>query len=156
MDGRVEFVNNRQKWLIWNNVSFFVIRDLISKGLKNCSYQDFKTNMNIICHLIFRILYVAYGFFQFFATWAGFVKIFHHDNIIILLTSCILGFFPFIGTLSGLYGAHIGWGWSLSYSLFIFIVPYFIANGPMFLIVFYDIYKDSRRWKMEKEQSRLV
>ena len=153
MDERAEFVKNKEIWSIYNKINFYSIRAKIDESFKKYSYQDFKNHMNIICHSSFRILYVFYGVLQFFATWAGLVKIFHHDNIVIQSASLILGFFPFIGTFSGLYGAYIGWDWSLSYSLFVFITPYFIVNGPILLIAFFDIYKDIKRWEMEKKQN---
>lgn len=139
---------------IWSN--YTVIKERICEGLKKYSYQDFKIHMNIICHLSFRIFYFCYGVLQFFATWAGLVKVFHHANIITMLASLVLGFFPFIGTLSGLYGAHIAWGWSLPYSLLVFLSPYFVANGPLLLIAFFDIYKDSKRLEMEKKQNMVI
>lgn len=117
--------------------------------VKKYSYEDFKDHMNSICHTAFKIFYVSYGIFQFFAIWAGFVNVFHHDNIIMLLASLVLGFLPFIGTVFGIYGAQIAWGWDIPYSMFIFIAPYFIANGPLLLIGFFDIYKDCKRWEEE-------
>lgn len=146
MDAREEFIEIQEFWSI-----YAVTKERVSEGLKKYSYEDFKTHMNIICHLSFKIFYFCYGVLQFFATWAGLVKIFNHDNIIIILASLILGFFPFIGTLSGLYGAYIAWGWGLAYSLFIFISPYFIVHGPLLLIAFFDIYKDSKRLRIKKQ-----
>lgn len=148
MDTREEFVDSQEIWSIYT-----VTNGRISEWLKKYSYQDFKTHMNIICHLSFRIFYFFYGVLQFFATWAGLVKVFNHDNLIVILASFVLGFFPFVGTLSGLYGAHIAWGWSLPYSLLVFIAPYFVAHGPLLLIAFFDIYKDSKRLEMEKTKT---
>lgn len=113
--------------------------------IKKYSYEKFKWDMNIFCHTIFRIAFVIYGFLQFFVTHAAFVKILHQDNIFIQLVSLILGFFPFIGTFLGVYCAQVAWGWDLPYSIIIFISPYFIAHGPLLLIAFVDIYKDSHR-----------
>jgi len=135
-----------------NKIDFVDKKSITGRVIKEYSYQDFKENMNIICHAFFRLLYVCYGLLQFFATWAGLVKVFHQDNLIILLTSLVLGFLPFIGTPFGIYGAQIGWGWDLSYSIFIFVAPYFVANGPLLLIAFFDMYKDGNRWKMEEKK----
>jgi hypothetical protein len=119
--------------------------------IKNFSYEDFKWNVNIVGHISFKIIYFCYGFLQFLATWSGFVKVFHHDNIIIQLASFVFGFIPLIGTGFGIFGAVVGWGWSLSQSILIFfIIPYFIVNGPLLMIGFYDIYKDCKRWQSEK------
>lgn len=145
-----KFIESLNIWTI-----FSVIKARINEWIKNYSYQDFKTHMNIICHFSFRIFYFCYGVFQFFATWAGLVKVFHYDNAILILSSFVLGFLPFVGTLSGMYGAHIAWGWSLSYSMFVFIAPYFLAHGPLLLIAFFDIYKDSKRLEMEKNKMPL-
>lgn len=147
MDTREEFAESQGFWLI-----YAVVKGMIGEGIKKYSYQDFKTHMNIICHFSFIIFYFCYGVLQFFATWAGLVKVFGHDSIIVILASLALGFFPFVGTLSGLYGAHIAWGWSLAYSLLIFISPYFVAHGPLLLIAFFDIYKDSKRLELEKNK----
>lgn len=152
MNERVGFIKSQVNWLIYNKVNFYAIKDSINDRFKKYSYLDFKTNMNTICNLVFKISYVCCSLLQFFATWAGLVKIFHNDNIILQLASFVLGFLPLIGTISGLYGAHIGWGWSLSYSLFVFIAPYLIVNSPMFLIAFFEIYKDVKRWKIKKKQ----
>lgn len=156
MDEVIEFVDNQGNWATYSKVFFAVIKRRISEILKKYSYQDFKAHMNIICHLFFRIFYLCFGVLQFFATWAGLVKVSHYDNIITLLASFVLGFFPFIGPFSGLYGAYIAWGWSLPYSLFVFITPYCIANGPLLLIAFFDIYKDSKRLEKEKKQTTVA
>lgn len=156
MDGIIEFVENQENYATYNNSIFAVIKRKISESLKEYSYQNFKHLVNIICHLFFRIFYFCYGILQFFATWAGLVKVSHYDNIITLLVSLGLGFFPFIGTFSGIWGAQTAWGWSLPYSLFIFITPYFVANGPLLLIAFFDIYKDSKYLKMSEKQNTVI
>lgn len=123
----------------------------VDENIKAYSYQDFKEDLNIFGDCCFKVLFVLYGFLQFFATWELMVKAFHHDNIIILLASIVLGFFPIIGTGFGIYGAYAVWGWDLSYAIFVFIVPYFIVNGPLLLVAFYEYYKDCKRWKAEEE-----
>lgn len=144
MDGRVGFAENKQNWSIYNKVNFVALNARISEEFKEYSYRDFKNHVNFVCQGFFLIFYICYGVLQFFATRAGLVKVFHHDNVIIQLASLVLGFFPVVGTFSGLCGAHIGWGWDLSYSSIVFISPYFLPHLPLFILAIFDIYGDSR------------
>lgn len=116
--------------------------------IKKYSYQDLKWHVNIIGHLSFKIIYVCFGCLQFFATWAGLAKFFDYDSIFIWLASLVLGFIPVIGTGFGIFGAHIGWGWSLFDSILIFfIIPYSICNVPIYIIGIIDMYRDWKRWQ---------
>lgn len=146
-------VDNYAESSVNSKIDFARKKDKFNIGFKNYSYQDFKEDLNIVCNLTFIIAYVCYGVLQFFATWAGLVTVFNHNSIVILLLSLGLGFFPFVGTFSGIGGACVAWDWSLSYSLLIFIAPYFIANGPLLLIAMVDIYKDWLRWKAEEKNN---
>lgn len=121
--------------------------------VRNFSYEDLKWHLNVFCHTVFRIMFVLYGFLQFAVTHAAIVKYIENDNIFICITSLVLGFFPFLGTISGIYCSQIVWGWSLPYSIFVFIVPYFIAHGPLWIIICVDIYKDSQRWRTEAKEA---
>ena len=119
------------------------------------TYWDFKEHANIICHTCFRTTYIACGILQFFAIWVGLTRISHHDNMLIMIASFILGFLPFIGALFGIISAHINWSWSFHYCLFVFIIPYFIANAPLFMIALYDFHKDQQHWKSYKKRLQL-
>lgn len=124
------------------------VDDCYDEEIARYSYQDFKEHVNIFGHISFIIIYFCYGFLQFFATWNVLAKVLHHDNIVISLVSLVLGFVPVIGTVFGIIGAHWGWGWHLSHSILIFfVIPYFIVNGPLLMIGFFDIYKDWKRWQ---------
>lgn len=151
MDERTILLENYSDLHSHNKVFFDLIKRHISQRVKKYSYEDFKWDMNILCHTIFRICFFVYGFLQSFALHDALVKDFHHDNIFILFFSYILGFLPLLGTFAGIYGSIVGWGWDLTYSLFIFITPYFIANGPLWMIICIDIYKDNMRWKAERK-----
>lgn len=121
------------------------------REIKKYSYQDFKWQLNITCHSLFRITYVLCGAMQAYATWCGLVDVFHRNNIVVLVTSIILGFSPVIGSGFGIYGAYTSWGWSLLHCFVIFIIPYFIVNSPLLMIAFVDMYKDWQRWQTEKK-----
>lgn len=128
-------------------IDFEAIKNNITNGIKNYTFKEFREHTNILCYFCFNTLYICYGFLQFLAIWTGLTKITHHDNIIIALISFILGFTPFIGPISGLFGAHIGWGWDYLYSLFFFIAPYFLVNTPIYMIILIEVCKDIKRWQ---------
>lgn len=148
------FLEGSDQWRIDNEINIEDKRNKDGKWYEIYSYQDFREIMNIICNVTFKICYIYFGTLQFLATKAAFIKMFHHDNLMVTLISFILGFFPFIGTFFGICGAHISFGLTLSNSLIIFILPYFISNGPMFLIIIYDINKDFKRWKAEEKMTK--
>lgn len=146
MNENAAFIQNYSKGCLNNTTN-----SIKNEEIKKYSYKNFKEHVNIVGHISYKILYVCYSFAQFFALHSALVKAFHNDNIIIMLTSFVLGFIPFLGTLFGIYGAHVGWGWGLSHAVLIFfVIPYFIVNGPLLMIVCYDIYKDWKRWQTEK------
>lgn len=150
MSENAVFIENYSEAYAKNKISF--ISSNANEKIEKFSYKKFKETVNIIGHISFKIIYVFYGFLQFFATWSGLVKTFHHDNIIIQLASLGLGFVPVIGTGFGIYGAHVGWEWNLFNSILIFfIIPYFIVNGPLLMIGCFDIYKDWKRWQSAKK-----
>lgn len=151
MNENAVFIENYVKGCFDNKINF-IRNKVINERIKKYSYKEFKEAVNIVGHISFIIIYFCYGFLQFFATWSALVKVFHHDNIIILLASLGLGFVPLIGTGFGIFGAHIGWGWHLSNCVLIFfVIPYFIVNGPLLMIAFFDMYKDWKRWQSEKK-----
>lgn len=152
MTEKAIFVEKEAKSYIESKRDFADKKSLFSAKIKGYSYQDFKWDMNIICHLTFKAAYVCYSVLQFFATWAGLVKISHTDNIFTFLISLGLGFLPFFGTFFGIFGAHTGWGWDLTYSFMVFLAPYVVVNGPILLIASIDIYKDWLRWKSEEAE----
>lgn len=125
------------------------------ENFEDFSYENFKWYTNIFCHTCFRVTYVCCGVLQFFAIWENLIKIFHDDNIIIMLISLISGLLPIIGTVCGIHAAHMHWNWSLSYCIFVFIIPYFVANSPLFMITVIDTHKDRQRWKAMKKKLQL-
>lgn len=142
------FIDSYSEGCIDNQMSFgcYVAAEKNTKF----TYKEFKEAVNICGHISFIIIYFCYGFVQTFATWGLFGKIFHQDNIITALGSVILGFLPVIGTGFGIFGAHSAWGWNLPNAILIFfVIPYFIVNGPLLMIGFYDMYKDWKRWQSE-------
>lgn len=150
MSERALFVENYAEKYIDNSINIALERSLSAKDVRKFAYEDLREVVNILCNLSLKILFVFYGFFQFSIIWDYFLKVFRTDNIITSLISLILGFFPFIGTICGIYGSHVCWGWSLFHSAFIFLLPYFIVNGPIQMIIIYEVYKDVKRWKSEK------
>lgn len=118
---------------------------------KKSFYENLREVINVFCNFSFEISYVCFGILQFFAIWTGLLNVFHNNNIITLLVSLGLGFAPFIGTVFGIWGAHAGWGWDLSRSIFTFVIPYVIVNGPISMIILYETYKDIKRWRAEEK-----
>lgn len=150
MNENAVFINDYSRECIPNNKISFITNKL-DEGAKKDSYKEFKESVNIVGHISFRIIYFCYGFLQFFVTWSALTKILHQDNLIIRLISFALAFFPVVGTGFGILGSNICWGWSLFHSILIFfIIPYFIVNGPLLMIAFYDMYKDWKRWNSEE------
>lgn len=121
-------------------------------GVKNYSYQDFRGHLNIFCHFCFRVTCICWGFMQFSAIWAGLIKVFHHESIIMPLISFILAFLPVAGPVLALICAHACWGWGLFYSMSFFILPYFLVNSPLQMIALFEFYKDWQRWKAEENR----
>lgn len=151
MSERALFVNEYAERCIDNNINFALERSLSAEDVRKFTYENLREVVNIFCALSLKILFIFYGFFQFSIIWDYFLKVFRTDNIITFLTSLILGFFPFVGTICGIYGSHVCWGWSLFHATFIFLLPYFIVNGPIQMIILYEVYKDIKRWKSEKK-----
>lgn len=116
----------------------------------NFTYQDLREVVNILCDLAFKVFFIGYGILQFFAISSGLLRIFHHDGILVLLISSVLAFLPVVGSILGAVGAYASWGWSIWNTLLVFSMPYLIIHGPMFMIIFFETYKDIRRWQAEK------
>lgn len=144
-------VENYPEYDICNEINFADQNMKVRSGIVKYSYEYYKENTNTVCYTAFKIIYFGYGFLQFSATWDCLAKTFHHDSVGILLTSIALGFCPFVGTIAGIIGANVAWGWDILYSLFIFLLPYMIVNGPIIFIILLDIYKDCKRWKAEEK-----
>lgn len=160
MDGKTTLVDNRLKKYVDSEEDFDFEAAIATKqiepeefhlpDLNSFTYQDLRETVNILCDWAFKVFFIGYGILQFFAISSGLLKIFHHDGIFTLLISSILAFFPFVGSVLGIWGACISWGWNLWNAIFIFTLPYFIIHGPMFMIILYESYKDIKRWQMEK------
>lgn len=143
------FIEDYSEGCISNRISFIKNRAIVA--FKEFSYQDLREIVVTVGYFAFKVIYIFYGIVQFLVTWNALAKVFHQSNVIIWLASLVLGFTPFVGTVFGIFGAHVGWGWSLLHSIMIFfVIPYTIVNGPVFMLVFYDIYKDCKRWQAEK------
>lgn len=117
---------------------------------RNYSYENLKWHLNIFCHTVFRIMFIVYGFLQSAVIHSAMVKTFNDDNVFVFALALILGFFPFVGTFLGIFCAQIVWAWNFPHSVFVFFAPYFIAHGPLWVIICVDIYKDSLRWRESK------
>lgn len=150
MNERALFIKEFAESCIDNKINFVIGN--APKRIINFTYQDLREVANIFCDLSFKTLYILYGFLQFAVVWNYFYKVFHTDNIISFLSSLILGFFPFIGTICGIYGAHVCLSWSLLKSALVFMFPYLIVNGPILMIILFELYKDIKRWRVKKCQ----
>lgn len=162
MDGKTVIVDNHLKRYVDSEMDFdfglenaqikeaFEAKEIEIEDL-HFTYQDLREVVNILCDLAFKAFFIGYGILQFFAISSGLLKIFHHDGILILLISSVLAFIPFVGSILGAFGACASWGWSAWHALFVFTIPYVIIHGPMFMIIFFETYKDIRRWQAEKQ-----
>lgn len=148
MNEKQTFVEELSEECTDNKMDFgFEIKDADAKKF---SYQNLRDMVNIFCNFSFNIFYVGYGILQFFAIWDGLLNISHHNSIIMLLVSLGLAFTPVVGTCLGIWGASSAWGWSLFYSVSIFIIPYFFVNVPLLIIALFEIYNDTKKWRTEK------
>lgn len=143
------FVGNITQKCLNTKIIFVSEKSSPKEELSKFSYQDLREIVNVFCDFAFKLSYVGYGVLQFFAILTGLSNVFHHSNVIMFLISLVLGFTPFIGTCFGIWGAHIGWGWDLFHSIFVFVIPYVIVNGPIQMIILFEAYKDIKRWKVE-------
>lgn len=114
-------------------------------------YVLFKDYVNYFCHACFRIVYVCLGVLQFFAIQSTFVQVLHFNNLTTPLISFVLAFVPVLGPILGLYGACLSWGWSTTYAVVVFILPYIFVHSPLFMVTFIDICKDWKRWQEEEK-----
>lgn len=114
-------------------------------------YVLFKDYVNYFCHACFRILYVCLGVLQFFAIKDAFIQVLHFDNVVTPVISFVLAFVPVLGPILGLWGACLSWGWSTSFAVIVFILPYIFVHSPLFMVTLMDVFKDWRRWKMEEK-----
>lgn len=113
-------------------------------------YVIFKDYLNYFCHACFRFIYLTLGVFQFFAIQNAFSQTFHSGNILISIVSFIFAYTPILGPILAIYGAYSCWDWEFSSAVVIFILPYLLVHAPLIMIVLLDIYKDTRRWKIEE------
>lgn len=150
MEERAIYLQNYSQLYLWAERHLAVKKSKISKRIKKYSYQNFKEHTNIFCHTCFRIVYVCFGFLQFFAIHDVLLKGFHHDNIIVLLFSLILAFLPVFGPFLAIFSSIVAWDWNFSYAVIVFILPYLIVHSPLSMITIVDIYKDWKRWQAEK------
>jgi hypothetical protein len=160
MDEKTILVDNRMKKYVDSEMDFdfetaLTTEKIEAKELKiidfnSLTYQDFKETVNILCDLTFKIFFIGYGILQFFAISSGLLRIFHHDSIFILLISTLFAFLPVMGSILGVWGACTSWGWNIWSSILIFSLPYFVVNGPLLMITFFETYKDMRRWQAQK------
>lgn len=158
MSGKTILVENRLKKYVDSEMDFNFETTETSEAeafktneINSLTYQDLRETVNVICDLFFKTFFVGYGILKFFAISAGLLGIFHHDNIFLLLISSLLAFLPIIGTLLGIWGSCTSWGWGIWNAIFIFTIPYFIVNCPIFMIIFFEAYKDIKRWQVEKQ-----
>lgn len=161
MDGKTILADNRSKMYVdsetesdfdfqTTSTSETIETDEFStESLNNFTYQDLRETINVLCDLAFKICFISYGILQFFAISSGLLKFLHSDNIFVLLISSVLAFLPVIGSLLGAWGACVSWGWGVWNSIVIFFVPYVIINGPIFMIILFEYYKDIKRWQKE-------
>lgn len=150
MDERALFFEESKQELIDKKVCFNLEKVPKKEIVNKFNYKNLREFINIFCNFSLKITYICFGFLQFSVIWSYFLNVFRIDNIFTFLISLVLGFFPFVGTFLGIYGAHICWKWSLSYSTFIFTIPYLIIHGPMFMIILFEAYKDIKCWHSKK------
>lgn len=112
-------------------------------------YVLFKDYVNYFSHACFRFVYVFFGILQFLVIKNIFAQFFHYDNAIISVISFILAVIPVFGPLFAMYGACSCWGWDVLQAVAVFVLPYLLVHSPLFIVTFFDIYKDYRRWKIE-------
>jgi hypothetical protein len=91
--------------------------------------MDYMEALKNIAAAVFPVAYFLLGLYQLGATYAGLSEWLGWHWIIAAPLSAILAYFPLLGTISGVMGAHYGWhwGWGASFALFF---------GPMLLILF--------------------
>lgn len=146
MNERTLLIENGSKRLIDKRI---INRSRVTDKVQKYSYQDFRMDINLVCHVLFKTVYICFGFLQSFAIFSGFLKVFHSDNIIIILSSLIFGFLPVFGPFLAIGSANIAWDWSFGHGFLMFVTPYLIVNSPLVMIILFDIYKDIKRWQAE-------
>jgi len=94
------------------------------------------------------IVYACVGVVQILATVSGI----QHATGLWWLVCWVIGIFlggiPGLGTALGIYGAHMGWNWSLSAAFILFLgIPgfFFLMGGTVILLVAFAAKRRSRR-----------
>ena len=72
------------------------------------------------------IVYFAMGLLQMAAIIGGIAEGLRVPGIVAFFIAFLIGELPLIGTVAGIYGAMVNWGFSLVGALSLFLIPYAI------------------------------
>ena len=70
--------------------------------------------------MLLGVSYFILGVVQFLATWTGIEVGLGFPSIIAFFLALFIGGIPVIGTITGVYGAVVGWGMPLLWALALF------------------------------------
>lgn len=73
------------------------------------------------------LIFLALGVFQMIATYAGLNTWLGLHWIVAGIGTLLLGWFPFIGTIIGIFGAVNAWRWPVWQALLLFGAPLILA-----------------------------
>jgi hypothetical protein len=72
------------------------------------------------------IVFIGMGLLQMAATYSGIARVLDLGIILNLLGCFIVSFFPFVGTIAGIWGAIADWHWYWIWAALLFLWPYVI------------------------------
>ena len=79
--------------------------------------------MNKNLYRVGIILYFAIGIVSMIAIWRGVQLFLNCSALVAAICSFFIANIPIIGSLAGVYGAHLYWGWGLIPSFLFFFAP---------------------------------
>ncbi|SRR6266436_2090799 len=73
------------------------------------------------------IIFIAIGFIQFLAALSGLGDALGTPTWLNVLISVFLAWLPLIGSVTGIYGAIVAWGWWWGWAVLLFMWPFVVT-----------------------------
>jgi hypothetical protein len=86
------------------------------------------TRAAIFSGSIFYFMYFGLGLLQLAAVFSGIQEWWGWHPVAAFLTGLFVAYIPVVGQITGVMGAHDGWGWSWFWSIGLFIGPYIVLG----------------------------
>jgi hypothetical protein len=100
--------------------------------------------VRLLIQIVIAVLFFALGTFQMFAVMAGLKTLFGFGTLASFLLSGLVSYFPFIGTVLGMYGAVTAWGWSWLEAFSLFFGSLIIISVLLIIVSMFEGFRKPR------------